>query len=144
MKKKPAAVPKQRVLASPPPAGRARELWLQHAAGAILLADVRDFARSRLDPKLAAEAREAALRAIDDAVYGVMSVADGVTGALANETHKVRVSLSVRLEEKDKGTVLESLDLFDGDGVSMAVHGWMEGDFGTSPVLEPPTSSSRR
>ena len=144
MKKKPAVVSKQRVLAPPPPPGRARELWLQHAAGAILLADVRDFARSRLDPKLAGETRESALGAIDNALYGIMGVADGVTGALANETHRVRVSVSVRLEEKETGAVVERLDLFDGDGVCMAVHGWMDGDFGTSPVLESTPSSSRR
>ncbi len=140
--KKPAAVPKQRVLAPPPPAGRTRELWLQHVAGAILFADVRDYARSRLDPKLDAHAREAATRAIDDALYGVMMVADGVTGGLANEMHRVALSISVRLEEK--GKVLERLDLADGDGVCMAFHGWKEGDFGTSPVLQPSPSDSRR
>ncbi len=142
MKKKPAAAPKQRVLAPPPPAGRTRELWLQHAAGAILFADVRDYAWSRLDPKLDANAREAATRAIDDALYGVMMVADGVTGALANETHRVALNISVRLEEK--GRVVERLDLADGDGVCMAFHGWKDGDFGATPVLTPAPRSTRR
>jgi hypothetical protein len=142
MKRKPAAVPKQRVLAPPPPAGRTRELWLQHAAGAILFADVRDYARSRLDPKLGPEARDAAIKAIDDALYSVMMVADGVTGGLANATHRVALSVSVRLEAK--GKVVERLDLSDGDGVCMAFHGWKDGDFGASPVLEPTPSSSRR
>ena len=137
MTNNPAASPKQRVLAPPPPPGRARELWLQHAAGAILLADVRDYARSRLGPELGAEARQAALRAIDDALYGVMMVADGVSGGLANETHRVAVSVSVSLEEN--GKVVERLDLADGDGACMAVHGWTSGDFGTSPLLEPLT-----
>ena len=122
-------------LATPPPAGRARELWLQHAAGAILFSDVRGYAVGRLDPKLDRSSREIALRAIDDALYGVMMVAEGVSGGLANDLHRVALSLSVRLEEK--GKVVERLDLADGDGVCMAFHGWKEGDFGGTPVLAP-------
>jgi hypothetical protein len=142
MKKKPTAAVKRPRLAPPPAHGRARELWLQHAAGAILFSDVRGYALGRLDPKLDANARDAAARAIDDALYGVMMVADGVTGGLANETHQVALSVSVRLEEK--GKVVERLDLADGDGVCMAFHCWRDVDFGTSPVLEPTPSSSRR
>jgi hypothetical protein len=62
-----------------------------------------------------------------------MMVADGVSGGLANETHRVGLSVTVRLEEK--GKVVERLDLADGAGVCMAFHGWKDGDFGSTPLL---------
>lgn len=142
MKRKPNATPKKPTLAAPPSPGRARELWLQHAAGTILFADVREYARGKLDAKLDPPAREAAFRAIDDALYGLMMVADGVTGGLSNETHRVALSVSVRLE--DKGKEVERLDLANGDGVCMAFHGWKDGEFGESPVLVAVAPTSRR
>ena len=121
-------------LALPPPEGRARELWLQHAAGFILFRDIRDYARGEIDPNLGNEAREAAEKAIDDALYGLMTVVDGVAGELSGHGHAVRLSLTARLVD-DAGAPLTTLDLAEGDGMCMGFHGWREDDFGRDPVV---------
>jgi hypothetical protein len=123
-------------LVPPPPAGRARDLWLQHAVGFILFEDVRGYARSRVDEALDANAREAALKAIDDAPYGLMMVLDGVTGALEGNSNAVRLAVAAQLNAG--GEPIQSLDLMvEGDGMCMGFHGWREGDFGNQPLVNP-------
>jgi hypothetical protein len=124
------------VLASPPTEPRDLELWLQHAAGFILLQDVRGFAVSRLDPSLDAGALAAARKAIDETLYGLMMVLDGVAGGLSNATHSVSLQTFVRLCERGPGGEREvaRLDLFNGDGFCMGYHGWLQGDFGRTAV----------
>jgi hypothetical protein len=51
----------QHELSSPPKGERARELWLQHAAGFVVFQDCRAYAIERIDPKLDAKARTAAI-----------------------------------------------------------------------------------
>lgn len=60
----------QSKLVDPPLDVRARELWLQHAAGMIIFEDVRRYAMERIDPTVSGEARVAIEKGIDDAVYG--------------------------------------------------------------------------
>ncbi len=105
---------------------------MQHCAGFILFRDVRDYAIRAMDAGLSEDARAAAVKAIDDALYGMMMVADGVTGSLRNNAHSVRVHVSVQLLEGRK--VVQSLDLADGDGACMGFHGWKDGDFGEDAV----------
>jgi hypothetical protein len=129
-----------------PEEGRRRELWLQHVAGFILFQDVRDYAVSRLDPALDEPARAAAVKAIDDAVYGLVMVLDGVTGRVGDEDRHVEFDAVVRLVERD--VVVTEQSLFHGDGMCMGYHLWMEGDFGDDPVAtprpQPSTSSTHR
>ena len=66
------------ILASPPTSQRERALWLQNVAGFILFEDVRGYAIEGIDPGLDESGRSAALKAIDDALYGLMMVIDGV------------------------------------------------------------------
>lgn len=121
-------------LAPPPDAPRARELWLQHAAGRILMEDVRGYARARLPESLTEGERAAALTAIDDALYGLMMVVDGVTGSLRNERHSVEIGVQLRLRDADE--IVATLDLpEEGDGMCMGYHGWLTGDFGDDPVV---------
>ncbi len=124
-------------LTNPPDAPRARELWLQHAAGFILLSNIREYALGEIDQGASTEARNAAAKAVDDALYGLMMLVDGVTGGLRNPEYEVDVSLVVRLlsrgEEAD--TLVQEIDLRDGDGVCMGFHGWKLGDFGDEPVV---------
>jgi hypothetical protein len=122
------------ILGPTPSSPRSRELWLQHAAGFILFRDIRRYAVGNLDPSLNETARSAALKAIDDALYGAMMVIDGVTGALANSEYVVHLRTEVCLKNAATGEPIESMDLREGDGMCMGYHAWIEGDFGQDPV----------
>ncbi|WP_439463612.1 hypothetical protein [Roseateles sp. NT4] len=121
-------------LHEPPQGDRALELWLQHATGRILFEDVRGYAIDQIDQTLSAEAQAAAKKGIDDALYGLMMVLDGVTGALANQTQRVEVAVHARLVNLNTEEIDVELDLKDGDGMCMGYHGWLEGDYGEDPV----------
>jgi hypothetical protein len=127
-------------LGEAPAEPRARELWMQHAAGFILFEGVRGYAMERVDPALTGEARAAVQKGIDDAVYGLMMVIDGVTGGLSNSSHTVSIDFIVRLaarRESGSGEMLSEVDLRHGDGMCMGYHGWIDGDFGKNPVAVP-------
>jgi hypothetical protein len=126
-------------LTAPPQQARRRELWLQQAAGFILFEDVRRYARDRLDPTVDAATRAAAEHAIDDTLYGLMMVIDGVTGALRNPQNRVELRVTARLVRRADSheELVEELDLADGDGMCMGYHGWVAGDFGKDPVAVP-------
>jgi hypothetical protein len=131
-------------LAEPPSDPRARALWLQHAAGFIFFEDVRGYAMQRIDPTLPEQAQAAVRKGIDDAVYGLMMVIDGVTGALSNAAHTVSIDVVVRLQARSEcGDPLtqSEVDLGQGDGMCMGYHGWREGDFGKDPVAAPKPGS---
>jgi hypothetical protein len=127
-------------LADPPESKRARELWLQHGVGFIVFEDIRRYALDQIDPHLAPEARAAVQKGIDDAVYGLMMVVDGVTGALSNDSERVELSIvarHVRKDQQGESAVISELDLARGDGMCMGYHGWLKGDFGDNPVAIP-------
>jgi hypothetical protein len=127
-------------LVDPPLEPRARELWMQHAAGLIIFEDVRRYAVEMIEPSVSDEACAAAKKAIDDAVYGLMMVIDGVSGGISNEKHNVFIDFVVRLakrhDSKDDG-VLSEVDLRHGDGMCIGYHDWLEGDYGKHPVAVP-------
>jgi hypothetical protein len=134
----------QHELFESPTEPRARELWLRHAAGFIILEDVRRFAMERIDPALPDDVRAAVQKGIDDAVGGLMQVIDGVTGGLSNASHTVCIDFIVRLAARsESGTcaVLSEVDLRRGDGMCMGYHGWLQGDFGEHPVAVPRRSA---
>jgi hypothetical protein len=120
----------QYVLTDPPGDTRARELWLQHGAGFIIFQDMRQYAVDRIPASYDAAQREAALKGIDDAVYGLMMVIDGVTGGLSNEKLRLSLQTRVQLQTVGDGGLVEDLDLFKGDGMCMGYHGWKEDDYG--------------
>jgi hypothetical protein len=133
----------QHELVKPPTDRGARELWLQHAAGFILFEDARRYAMERIDPALSGEARAAAQKGIDDAIYGLMMVIDGVSGGLSNADHAVYIDFIARLASRGDsgdGEVLSEVDLRNGDGMCMGYHGWLEGDFGEDPIAVPKKS----
>ena len=122
----------QHELVDPPADPRARELWLQHAAGFIVFEDVRRYAMERIDPALTPEARAAVQKGIDEAVYGLMMIIDGVTGGIWNTNHAIYIDFIVRLATRSdavNGDVLSEVDLGKGDGMCMGYHGWLEVDF---------------
>jgi hypothetical protein len=124
-------------LQPPPKEERAFELWLQHAAGRILFEDVRSYAIERIDTALSDEARLAARKGIDDALYGLMMVIDGVSGRLKNDAQSVALSVTARLVNHEPEGIAAELELQDGDGMCMGYHGWLEGDYGKDPVAFP-------
>ena len=136
-------------LVEPPLESRARELWLQHAAGFILTKDVRCYAMEKMDTALPEESRAAVQKGIDDALYGLMMIIDGVMGELSNANHIVSIDFIVRLaasgDAQDRDGI-SGIDLRHGDGMCMGYHGWLEGDFGIHPVatLEPEADTDGR
>jgi hypothetical protein len=119
-------------LVDPPTEYKARELWLQHAAGFIFFEDVRRYAMERVDPALSGEARAAVQKSIDDAVYGLMMVIDGVSGGISNDCHTIYVDFIVRLAARTDSqfdNVTSEINLRNGDGMCTGYHGWLEGDF---------------
>ena len=124
-------------LATAPSDTRELQLWLQHAAGFILFQDMREYALSQIDPDLSAAANIAARKAIDDSVYGLMMILDGVTGGLANQRNRVNLRVAVELLDCDSQQTVSAIDLADGDGMCMGYHGWREGDFGETPLVSP-------
>jgi hypothetical protein len=129
---------REHVLASPPKSGRDLELWLQHGVGFILFEDVRRYALKQIDPSLDDAVQAAARKAIDDALYGLMMVLDGVTGALQSTEHRLDLQVLARLTTRspDGTDRVAKLDLAEGDGLCMGYHGWLEGDFGSDPIIE--------
>ena len=121
-------------LLEPPLDPRQRELWLQRGAGLILFEDVRGHAREKVDPNLSDEARQAAIKGIDDAVYGLMMVIDGVSGVLRGNGCRLSLRVIARLEHVEPPELVEELDLLDGEGMSIGYHGWIESDFGDTDV----------
>ena len=126
----------QRRLTRPPSDERNLELWIQHAAGLIIFEDVRNYAIEQLEAGLSEDARAAALKAINDSVYGIMMIIDGVSGSLENERHRVNLSVSVLLIDLDTDEAVTEIELADGDGMCMGFHGWKAGDFGVHPPME--------
>ena len=134
---------RQYELVEPPSELRARELWLQHAAGFIFFEDIRRYAMERVDPALSNEIRAAVQKGIDDALYGLMMVIDGVAGGISNASRTVSIDFFVRLAERGDSEVngtLSEVDLRHGDGMCMGYHGWREGDFGSHPIAVPKSS----
>jgi len=126
------------VLASPPDEPRPRELWLQHAAGFILMENVRQAAIDQLDPQLSTDERVVAIAAIDATMYQLMSVIDGLRGGLNNSQYQVDLHMIVQLRRSDANqeNVLELMDLLDGDGMCIGIIGWLEADYGACPVVK--------
>ncbi len=68
-----------------------------------------------------------------------MIVLAGVTDALANDSERIDcrvVAQHVRQGESDDDTVISEVDLANGDGMCTGYHGWIDWDFGSSPIVE--------
>jgi len=119
-------------LTDPPIEDRSRELWLQHAAGFIIFEDIRNYAIDRIPTDSDEKTRAAIINGIDDAVYGLMMIMDGVTGTLQNSEYTVRIESKILLEKK--GGILQEINTLEGDGMCMGFHSWKEGDFGEDDI----------
>jgi hypothetical protein len=126
-------------LAEPPSDDRRRELWLQHAAAFILFENIRNRALVKIDQNASAETRRVAEKAIDDAMYGLMMLIDGVIGGLRNSDYEVEVRVLARLKKtKNNDAPIQELDLRDSDGFCLGFHDSKEGAFGHSIIVGAP------
>jgi hypothetical protein len=100
--------------------------------------NVRRATIDQLDPQLSAEARAVATSAVDATMYQLMDVIDGVSRELTNSQYQVDIHMSVQLQRSDahQTRVIESMELCEGDGMSMGIHGWLNGDYGACPIVE--------
>lgn len=121
------------ILTNPPEDERSRELWIQHAAGFIVFKDMRNYAIGRIPADTDDATKEKILKGIDDTLYGLMMMMDGVSGGLRNEEYSVNISTSILLIKDDK--VIQEINTLDGDGMCMGFHGWKEGDFGEDEIV---------
>jgi hypothetical protein len=119
-------------LTNPPVDDRSRELWLQHAAGFIIFEDMRNYAIKEIPATADKETREMIIKGIDDAVYGLMMIMDGVVGVLKNDEYTVSIESNILLEKNDE--IIEKVNTLNGDGMCMGFHGWKDGDFGEDQV----------
>jgi len=119
-------------LTKPPKDERSKELWLQHAAGFIIFQDMRKYAIDKIPGEIIDDIKQNIITGIDDAIYGLMMMMDGVTGTLTNEEYRVSIESKILLERKDE--IIQEINTIDGDGMCMGFHGWKEGDFGEDPI----------
>ncbi len=120
------------LLTYPPEDDRNRELWLQHVAGFIIFQDMRNYAVERIPIDTTEEIKEQIIKGVDDAIYGLMMMMDGVSGTLSNDEYLVRIESKILLEKNE--IVIQEINTLEGDGMCMGFHGWKEGDFGSNAV----------
>lgn len=120
-------------LTNPPQNERARELWLQHAAGFILFRDMRNYAIDKIREEVDEQTKEKIIAGIDDTIYGLMMMMDGVTGSLSNEQYSVTIKHVIQLNQN--GETVQEINTLDGDGMCMGFHGWLEGDYGEEEIF---------
>ncbi len=123
----------KKILNNPPKDERERELWLQNVAGFLIFENVRNYSINKIPKTINEENRKEIIKGIDNAIYGLMMIMDGVTGALENENYSVRIENKILLEQNGK-RILE-IDTLESDGMCMGFHGWIENDFGDIKIL---------
>ncbi len=113
-----------------------RQRWLHaaHTFGMHLMQNVRDQAMARIPDDASTEARRLAEESIFNTMYAVMQLFDGICDLRVDDEHDVSYILNseVRKREPDsyETSVCESCELAPaGDGLCMAIHGWVEGEF---------------
>lgn len=84
---------------TPLPESRAdRSLWMQHGIGYLLMRDVREPAIATIPQEASEDARAAAVRAINNTLYRLMMLVDGVSRPLANDDVELTVDLVGTIE----------------------------------------------
>jgi hypothetical protein len=121
-------------LSEPPKESRALELWMQHAAGFLLLEKVRAAGRATLDENASDAVRAAVELAVDATMYALMMQIDGVSGGLRGANHDLELKFGVVLTSNQ--TTVAEVDLRNGDGMCMGFHMWCDGDFGNIRIVD--------
>lgn len=119
-------------LTNPPNDERKRELWLQHAAGFILFQDIKKYAVDQIPIGTDDNTKEKIIMGIDDAIYGLMMIMDGVTGSLKNDEYAINIKNIITLEKN--GDVIQEINTLSSDGMCMGFHSWKANEFGEDDV----------
>ena len=125
------------MLATPPPSGWRRDLWLLHVAGFIVTHEVRQRTLAEVNAGLAPAQQEVAVRAVDTAIGNLMTIADQVFGGMENDEVAATLRIGIQLEDRSTGEVIQHLDLFESEGACGPLESWASGDFGDDPVAHP-------
>lgn len=120
------------LLTNPPHDERKRELWLQHTAGFIIFQNMRNYAIDRIPIGIDLEVKEQIIKGIDDTIYGLMMMMDGVTGTLENDEYLVCLESKILLKKNEE--IIQEINTLDSDGMCMGFHGWKEGNFGKDAI----------
>ena len=112
-----------------------RSLWMQEMTGLMLMSRVRESVINDLPDDLSDVARAAACKAVDDTLYSLMMLVDGIFAPVRDVTGKIDfdVDLVGKLVEPGTGRVLHTESLHDGEGACAWLAGWLEGDYGDLP-----------
>lgn len=121
------------ILSTPPQNKRERELWLQHTAGFIIFQDMRNYAIERIPNNIPLSTKEEIIKGIDNTIYGLMMMMDGVTGILKNDDYLVRLDTKILLEKDEE--IIYEINTLNGNGMCMGFHFWQEGDFGDDNII---------
>jgi hypothetical protein len=110
-----------------------RLIHLSNVFGRVLFDAARDPARERASA-LPEASRDEALALVDEVLYAVVQVLDGVTRPIGNDQVDMQIVVSARLRDKATGEISELVELGpEGEGLGMGFAGWVEGDFGSLP-----------
>jgi len=119
-------------------------LWMQHGVGYLLMRQVRDEMYYEIESDVAPEHHQAARSVVNDTIYKMCMLVEGIGPPLRNDTHSLEVDLVGRLVDNSTYEYVHHESMFEGDGICVGYHGWMQGDFGTGrarPVADPGTGS---
>lgn len=109
-----------------PPDAHGRWLAAANAFGRHLMAAARDYAIERIPANATANERELARSVTLDALYGMMTLLDGIADSHVGPDHIAEYVLLSRVRSSQTGTVVEQFELSpDGDGLCMGYHGWV-------------------
>ena len=99
------------------------------AFGAHLVTAAIEYAVSRIPGTADPAARELAVKAARDAVYGAMMLLDGVASSDLGPDARAEYVLRSRVRSRASGAVVEEFEMApDGDGLCMGFHGWVAGE----------------
>lgn len=106
----------------------ARWIHAGHTFGMHLMENIRNAAIGDLPDDINDESKKIALTAIDGVVYKMMAFFDGIYRFEIDDITKVEYALMSRIEQPDGNT--EEFEIGpNGDGLCMAIHGWLDNEY---------------
>jgi hypothetical protein len=113
----------------------ARLIHLSNAFGRFMFDIVRGAAREGAK-SIPDSHRPSVESLLDDQLYAVLQVLDGVTMPIGNDQVRLEFVLQARLRDSSDPSVVEVVELGpNGEGLCMGFQGWREGDFGGVPGI---------